>query len=139
MTPFRRASVVFLRGVNVGGHKAFRPAVLARELGDFDVVNVGAAGTFVVRKAIGQTMLRAEFLRRLPFKAELMICPARAVIDFVSREPFPDESSYKDVSRYVTILAKRPRTLPSFPLSHPPGDQWQVKVLGVHGRFAPSL
>jgi hypothetical protein len=26
------AWVVFLRGVNVGGHKAFRPSVLAKEL-----------------------------------------------------------------------------------------------------------
>jgi len=43
------ALVVFLRGVNVGGHRTFRPSLLANELSDFDVVNVGAAGTFVVR------------------------------------------------------------------------------------------
>ena len=49
------ALVVFLRGVNVGGHKTFRPAALARELAALDLVNVGAAGTFVVRAAIGQT------------------------------------------------------------------------------------
>ena len=42
------ALVVLLRGVNVGGHKAFQPSALAKELADFDVVNVGAAGTFVV-------------------------------------------------------------------------------------------
>ncbi|MBI3694456.1 MAG: hypothetical protein HY238_06415, partial [Acidobacteria bacterium] len=46
------ALVVFMRGVNVGGHKAFQPSVLARELAAFDVVNVGAAGTFVIRKTI---------------------------------------------------------------------------------------
>jgi hypothetical protein len=40
------ALVVFLRGVNVGGHKAFRPSALAGALADFDVVNVGASGTF---------------------------------------------------------------------------------------------
>ena len=45
------AWVVFLRGVNVGGHKAFRPSVVAKDLAEFDVVNVGAAGTFVVRKS----------------------------------------------------------------------------------------
>src|SRR5256886_14475391 len=39
------ALIVFLRGVNVGGHRAFRPSILARELSDYDVVNVGAAGT----------------------------------------------------------------------------------------------
>ena len=46
------ALVVFLRGVNVGGHKTFRPSLVANELSDFDVVNVGAAGTFVVRNRI---------------------------------------------------------------------------------------
>lgn len=47
------ASVVFLRGVNVGGHKAFQPSAVARDLADLDVVNIGAAGTFVVRKPVG--------------------------------------------------------------------------------------
>jgi hypothetical protein len=37
------AIVVFLRGVNVGGHRTFRPSILARELSDYYVVNVGAA------------------------------------------------------------------------------------------------
>ena len=133
------ASVVFLRGVNVGGHKAFRPSVLARELADFDVVNVGAAGTFVIRKAISQAMLRAELLQRLRFKAELMICRARDVIDLASGEPFPDEPSDKEVSRFVSVLAKRPRTLPPLPISQPASDKWQVKVIGVSGRFALSL
>jgi hypothetical protein len=32
------ALVAFLRGVNVGGHRAFRPTVLAQELADLDVV-----------------------------------------------------------------------------------------------------
>src|SRR2546430_17121331 len=44
------ALIVFLRSVNVGGHRAFRPSILARELSDYDVVNVGAAGTILVSK-----------------------------------------------------------------------------------------
>ena len=133
------ALVVFLRGVNVGGHKAFQPSVLARELARFDVVNVGAAGTFVVRKTISQTMLRAELLRRLPFKADVMICRSRDIIDLVSGELFPDEHSGKDVSRFVSVLAKRPRTLPPLPISQPAGEAWQVKLIGVTGRFALSV
>ncbi len=133
------ALVVFLRGVNVGGHKTFQPSVLARELADFDVVNVGSAGTFVIRKTISQAMLRAELLRRLPFKAELMICRSRDVINLASGEPFPDEPSDKDVGRFVSVLAKRPRALPPLPISQPTGDKWQVKVIGVPGRFALSL
>jgi hypothetical protein len=38
------ACVVFFRGVNVGGHKAFQPSALARSLKDLEVVNVGAPG-----------------------------------------------------------------------------------------------
>ena len=133
------ALVVFLRGVNVGGHKAFQPSALARKLANFDVVNVGAAGTFVIRKPISQAMLRAELLRRLPFKAELMICRSRDVIDLASGGPFPDGPYDKDVSRFVSVLAKRPRTLPPLPISQPAGEKWQVKVIGVPGRFALSL
>src|SRR4029450_4929465 len=55
------ASVVFLKGVNVGGHRTFRPSVLAREMADFGVISVGAAGTFVVRKPISRARLRLEF------------------------------------------------------------------------------
>ena len=60
----RMALVVFLRGVNVGGHRTFRPSILARELSDYDVVNVGAAGTFVVRKPGSRATFRAELLRK---------------------------------------------------------------------------
>ncbi len=66
------ALVVFLRGVNVGGHRTFRPSMLAEQLKDYDVVNVGAAGTFVIRKPISQAQLRAELLRRLPFETEVI-------------------------------------------------------------------
>lgn len=133
------ALLVFLRGVNVGGHKAFQPSALARELADFDVVNVGAAGTFVIRKTISQATLRAEMLRRLPVKAELMTCRSRDVLELASRAPFRDDPSDKDVTRYVSVLAKRPRKFPSLPISQPAGDNWQVKIIGVTGRFALSL
>ena len=45
------ALVVLLRGVNVGGHRTFRPTTLAEQLRHLDAVNVGAAGTFVIRHA----------------------------------------------------------------------------------------
>ena len=48
------ASVVFFRAVNVGSHQRFQPSVLAKQLTEFGVVNVGAAGTFVVRKNVSQ-------------------------------------------------------------------------------------
>jgi uncharacterized protein (DUF1697 family) len=133
------ALVVFLRGINVGGHKVFQPTALARELADFDVVNVGAAGTFVVRNTIAQAKLRAEILQRLPVQAEVMICASREVLDLAMPEGVEDEASQSKVTRYVSILANRPRSLPALPLRQPDSEDWQVKVLGVAGRFALSL
>jgi hypothetical protein len=63
------ALVVLLKGVNVGGYRTFRPSALAKELERFDIVNVGAAGTFVIRQTVGRMKLRAEVMRRLPFEA----------------------------------------------------------------------
>jgi uncharacterized protein (DUF1697 family) len=133
------AWVVFLRGVNVGGHKAFQPSALAKEMADFDAVNVGAAGTFVIRGPVGQRALRAELLRRLQFEAEFMICPGRELADLAGRPPFLAEPSGKDVERFASVLAKRPRTLPDLPLSQPADDTWQVKIVAVTGRYALSL
>src|SRR5258708_3879776 len=81
-------SVVFLRGVNVGGHKTFQPSVLAKELAAYDVVNIGAAGTFVVRKPISQTKLRAEILRQLPFEPQIMICGSKGSCRSISARSF---------------------------------------------------
>jgi hypothetical protein len=51
------AIVVFIRGVNVGGHRTFRPSILAGELSDYGVVNVGAAGTIAISAcAFGTTL-----------------------------------------------------------------------------------
>ncbi len=115
------ALVVFLRGVNVGGHRTFRPSMLAEQLKDYDVVNVGAAGTFVIRKQISQARLRAELLGRLPFEARVMICKSHELISLASGDPFAGEPSRPDVVRFVSVLEKRPRVLPSIPISLPFG------------------
>jgi uncharacterized protein (DUF1697 family) len=133
------ALVVFMRGVNVGGHKTFRPSQLAKDLAEFDAVNVGTAGTFVIRSSVTQAKLRAEFDKRLPFQAELMLVPARDLIDLAVGEPFHREPPDNDARRFASVLAKRPRTLPRLPISQPLGDQWQVKIVAVSGRFALSL
>lgn len=133
------AAVVFLRGVNVGGHRPFRPAAFAKELSEFDLVNIGAAGTFVVRGSVSQKTLRAELVQRLPFKAEFMICRARDLLDLASADAFPRQASAEGVRRFVSVLARRPRTTPRFPINHPEGGEWQVKVVGLRGKFALSL
>src|SRR2546425_1257646 len=106
------ALVVFLRGVNVGGHRTFRPSILARDLSDYDVVNVGAAGTFVVRKPGSRAGFRAELLRKLPFETDVVLCDGRDLIRLETEHPFGTEPSRPDVVRFVSILTKAGRVLP---------------------------
>jgi uncharacterized protein (DUF1697 family) len=129
------ALVVFLRGVNVGGHRTFRPSTLAKELSHFDVINIGAAGTFVVRKSVAQASLRAEILRRLPFHADIMICQGRDLIRIASTDPFIGEPSGPAFVRFVSVLAKPIRALPAFPIQCPPSGDWLMKVITVQNRF----
>src|SRR5881394_4230319 len=62
--------VVFLRAVNVGGANRCQPALIAKELAKFGVVNIGAVGTFVVRENVSESVLRAAIAKKLPFKCE---------------------------------------------------------------------
>ncbi len=103
------ALVVFLRGVNVGGHRTFRPSVLAKVLVDYDVVNVGAAGTFVVRKPGLRAQFRAALLRQLPFETEVILCDGRDLLRLETENPFGNAPPQPDVVRFVSILSKTPR------------------------------
>jgi uncharacterized protein (DUF1697 family) len=129
------ALVVLLRGVNVGGHKTFRPAALVKELKHLDAVNIGAAGTFVIKGVISQAQLRAEFARRLPFETEIMICQGRDVLRLMSENPFEGQPEGSDIVRFVTTLSRRPRTPPPLPVSFPSSGPWILKVLGRDDRF----
>lgn len=130
------ASVVFVRGVNVGGRKKFLPSALARELEALEVVSVGAAGTFVVGSRATAAQVRSAFAERLPFEADLMVCSARDVIVLVDDDPFRRRPASQDA--FVSVLARRPRTLPRLPLRVPSAGAWQVEVAEVHGSFALS-
>ena len=112
--------VVFLRGVNVGGHRTFRPSILARQLRAFDVVNVGAAGTFVVRNPGSRTKLRAALLRKLPFEAVVVLCDGRDVVRLTADDPFGAKGSRVGVVRFVSVFATAGR-VPALPFSLPPG------------------
>src|SRR5205814_4981332 len=122
------ALVVFLRGVNVGGHRTFRPSVLARELSDYDVVNVGAAGTFVVRKPGSRTRFRAALLRKLPFETQVMLCDGRDLVRLETEHPFGAKPSRPDVVRFVSILSKAGRVPAGVAIRLPPSAQWRLRV-----------
>src|SRR6267143_2101667 len=133
------ASVVFLRAVNVGGTNRCQPALIAKQLARFDVVNIGAVGTFVVGESASEPALRAAFARKLPFKCEIMICPARDIIKLTSKDPFARQPSDENVTRFVNVLAKRLNSPPSIPLSLPSNDNWLLKIIAVQDRFVLGL
>lgn len=133
------ALVVFLRGCNVGGQKTFRPTLLAEQLKSYDVINIGAAGTFVVRTPASQAKLRAELRRRLPFECEIIICKGRDLIAAAAADPFADEPIGSDVVRFISVFDQRPRRLPSTPVSLPADGQWLLKILATEGRFLFGL
>jgi uncharacterized protein (DUF1697 family) len=128
------ALVVFLRGVNVGGHRTFRPSLLARELNRYDVVNVGAAGTFVVRKPGARSQFRAELLRKLPFEAEVAICDGRELLRMETENPFEAEGP-PEVVRFLTVLTKSGRARETLPLSLPREGEWLVRLIACEGCF----
>lgn len=129
------ALIVFLRGVNVGGHRTFRPSVLAGELRAYDVVNVGAAGTFIVRKPVSRAKFRAALLRKLPFEAEVALCDGRDLVRLERENPFGTKASRPDVVRFVSILSKAGRLRASIPVAFPPEGKWFVRVVASKGRF----
>jgi|SRR5436189_1956444 len=130
------AWVVFLKGVNVGGHRRFRPSMLAATLAKYGLVNIGAAGTFIVTKPISQAELRLQLRCAIPFQVEIMICSAKDIINLASGDPFAVGPRATQIVRFVNILAKRPRVLPSLPLSLPSDEDWLVKIVAIQGRFA---
>ena len=93
----------------MGGHRSFRPSALAARLRHLDVISIGAAGTFVVRRAVGVAELRDEFFSAHPVRP--------------------------DVVRFVSVLARSPRVSPQVPLDLPADGPWMVKVLAREGRF----
>ncbi len=129
------ALVVFLRGVNVGGHRTFRPSVYARELSAYDVVNVGAAGTFVVWNPGDIAKFRAELLRKLPFKAEIVSCDGRDLIRLTKKNPFGAEPSRPDIVRFISILAEADSVRPPLPLALPADDEWLVRLIASDKQF----
>lgn len=129
------ALVVFLRGVNVGGHRTFRPSLLATEMSEYRVVNVGAAGTFVVRKPGSPAKFRTALLKKLPFVAEVIVCDGRDVLRLEKKNPFIAEKPASDVVRFVSVLSKPGGVLDSLPVTFPPDGQWLVRVLASQGQF----
>lgn len=127
--------VVFLRGVNVGGHRTFRPSILAKELSDYGLVNIGAAGTFVVWKPGSKAKFRAALMRMLPFEARVVVCDGRDLVRLAEENPFGAESPRPDIVRFVSILSKAGGLRATLPVAFPPDGEWLVRVISSSDQF----
>jgi uncharacterized protein (DUF1697 family) len=129
------ALIVFLRGINVGGHRAFRPTVLAKELDIYDAVNVGAAGTLVIRKPGLRAKFLADLRRKLPFEATVYFCEGRDLIRLEALKPFGTEPPRADVVQFVSILSEAGRSSVSLPTDLPERGEWLVRIIGSKNRL----
>jgi uncharacterized protein (DUF1697 family) len=131
--------VVFLRGVNVGKANRCQPALIASQLSRLGVVNIGAVGTFVVREDVSESALRSAIAKKMPFKCEIMICPARDIIKLASKDPFSKHSLDPDITRFVNVLAKRLPSPPPLPLCLPSDGDWLLKIIAIENSFVLGL
>jgi uncharacterized protein (DUF1697 family) len=109
--------------------------MLARELGAYDVVNIGAAGTLVVRKPGPRAHFLPELQRKLPFETDVAFCNGSDLIRLEKENPFGAEPSRPDVVRFVSILSKAGRGKVSLPMVLPEGREWFVRIIGSKNRL----
>jgi uncharacterized protein (DUF1697 family) len=69
----------------------------------------------------------------------MMICSAREVMQLASKDPFARQRSGPNITRFVNVLARRPRTRLPLPLSLPSDDDWLLKIIAIQGRFVLGL
>ena len=125
--------------MNVGKANRCQPAVIASQLSRLGVINIGAVGTFVVREDVSESALRAAIAKKLPFKCEIMICPARDIIKLASKDPFVGQPSGTDITRFVSVAAKRIAKPPSVPFNLPSEDEWFLRVIAIREKFILGL
>lgn len=110
---------------------------LADDLDALDVTSLGAAGTFIVRKPLAEAKLRAEFAKRIPFEAEIMIAKGSQVVALVEDAPFA--SAPEGTRPSVTMLAKPNAAGPTLPLDRPGTGKWALRLLEKRGPFVLAL
>ena len=137
------ASAVFLRAINVGGGNLCKPAQLVKQLKTLDVVNIGAVGTFVVRDDVDESTLRKKFAAQLKkdfgIKCEIMIVTARDLLKVAARNPFADQPSGPEITRFMNVLHKRPFKIPALPHCLPSDKDWLLKIIEIQNRFVLGL
>jgi uncharacterized protein (DUF1697 family) len=109
--------------------------MLSAQLTHLDAVNIGAAGTFVIRRPVTRAQLRAALTSRLPFSTEIMICKGRETVRLMSQNDFGDQPVRPNIVRFVSVLSRRPRSAPSMPISFPPRGRWLLRIVATDNRY----
>lgn len=127
--------VVLLRGANLGSRR-FSPKAVADALADLDVVNVGAAGTFVVRGRVAERTLRARIQAELPWEdAEMVVLKEAEVRDALAaggRVEVPEGAK-----RFGLALPDAPPAGLALPLEALAKDgRWGLRYEVLRGRVA---
>lgn len=131
------AHVVFLRAANVGGRNAFSTTALAKALAPLDVRNLGAAGTFVVRRNASAATVKKAFVEALPVDADVIVAPAGDVLA-LAESPLA-KGGPKEAKPFLTALASKPTKASKLPLDLPADGEWQLRLAGMEGPFVVSL
>ena len=133
------ALIVFFRGINVGGHRNFRPGLLAKELAVYDVVSVGAGGTLIVGNAGPRAKFIAELRRKLPLKAEIAYCDGRDLLRLETENSFGPEPPRQDLVPFISNLSETSRRQVSLPVALPDDKEPLVQVIGRRDRLVFGL
>jgi len=113
--------------------------MIASQLSKLGVINIGAVGTFVVRKDVSESTLRPAIAKKLPFKCEIMICAARDIIKLATKNPFAEQPSGPNITRFVNVLTRRIPSPPPLPLYLPSDGDWLLKIIAIENRFVLGL
>lgn len=131
------ALVIFFRAVNVGGHQTFQPSKLAKALAEYDMVSIGAAGTFVAKGRGTEPQLRKAIAKSLTFMPEIMIVDGTEIQSLLTLKVVSEPAA--GAGRFLTVMSKPVTTKPRLPISVPDVDDWQVRIVALCGVCALSL
>lgn len=129
------AVVVLLRGANLGKRR-FSPKAVEVALADLEIVNIGAAGTFIVRERIAEAALRKRVQAELPWDdAEMVILTEKEVTAALSVGAKVDAP--EGAKRFGLALPSAPTAKLKFPLDAIAKDgAWGLRYAAISGRIA---
>ena len=107
----------------------FSTAALAKKL---DLVNIGAAGTFIARRNV----TAAQLSREIPFTLDLAIRPAPEVLKLVDAGP---PKARAGTRIFVSVLVATPKAAPRLPQEFPAGKPWALRIVKRRGPYVLAV